>query len=314
MQFSVIVCTRNPRREYFAQMLGALQGQSFDKRQWELLIIDNASTAPVADTWDLIWHANARHIRDDRVGLTSARLRGIKESNGETLVFVDDDNVLDPDYLEQCAKIRDRMPCLGAYGAAQIEPAFDCQPRPDLVRFVPLLAVRKANADKWTNDPLNKECTPYGAGLVVRKDVAAKYAEEVSGCEIRKNLDRTGNSLMSGGDLDFSFVACEMSYGIGIFRALRLRHLIPASRLNVPYFAKLIYGHQYSRTVLIASHDLPVTIDATMRFGLLFHPAVWLFRDSAGRAILKASRGGIFAALRDLKRIGRAPRIMVQRG
>ena len=36
----------------------------------------------------------------ERLGLTPARLRGIRESRGELLVFVDDDNVLERDYLE----------------------------------------------------------------------------------------------------------------------------------------------------------------------------------------------------------------------
>jgi hypothetical protein len=206
------------------------------------------------------------------------------------------------------------MPCLGAYGAARIEPTFERQPPAKLARFVPLLAVRDAQTDRWSNDPLNRDCTPYGAGLVVRRDVAEKYVDEVSRCALRRNLDRAGNSLMSGGDLDLSFVACQMSYGIGIFKGLRLRHLLPSSRIDLSYFEKLIYGHQYSRTILIAAHGLPVTIDATFRFGFLFHPAVWLFRDAAGRAVLKASRRGVLAALRDLKEMGRIPQVIIKRG
>ena len=311
---SVIICTNNPRPAYFVQVLEALRQQSLDQQQWELVIIDNASSPPVAGNWDLSWHACARQIRDDRVGLTNARLRGISESSGEALVFVDDDNVLAPDYLEQCTKIRERMPCLGAYGAARIEPAFERQPPAKLARFVPLLAVRNSGVDRWSNDPLDSNCTPYGAGLVVKRDVAEKYLREVSRCAVRRNLDRTADSLLSGGDLDFSFVACEMSYGIGIFQVLRLTHLIPETRLTIRYLTKLMYGHQYSRTLLIASHNLPVIVDATMRYGILFYPAIWLFRDAPGRSILKASRRGIFAALRDLRRTGRSPKMIVKRG
>ena len=311
---SVIVCAHNPRRDYFEQTLRALRAQSLATGEWELLIIDSASAVPLAEAWDVGWHADARHIREERVGLTNARLRGIHESRGDILVFVDDDNVLDPGYLEQCIAILARIPCLGAFGAAQIEPVFDSPPRPELARFVRLLAVRDSRADHWSNDPLNKESTPYGAGLAVRRDVAARYARDVPKCRWRSNLDRSGDILMSGGDLDFSFVACQMSYGIGVFRELRLKHLIPSSRIDLRYFEKLMYGHQYSRTLLIAAHGLPVTIDATLRLGFLFHPAVWLFRDAAGRAILKASRRGVLAALRDLKEIGCAPDVIIKRG
>ena len=48
-----------------------------------------------------------------RFGLTYARLRGIKEASGDLLVFVDDDNVLDPDYLETVQRVAEEKPFLG---------------------------------------------------------------------------------------------------------------------------------------------------------------------------------------------------------
>src|ERR1035437_9739406 len=50
--------------------------------------------------------------------ITHARLRGIKESKGDLLVFVDDDNILAADYLEQSLKIADEFPKLGALGGS----------------------------------------------------------------------------------------------------------------------------------------------------------------------------------------------------
>src|ERR1022692_4717847 len=100
MKFSVIICTHNPRPDYLRRTLDALKAQTLPKEQWELLLIDNASKEPLADTWDLSWHPQARHIREEALGLTRARLCGISQSKGELLVFVDDDNVLSADYLE----------------------------------------------------------------------------------------------------------------------------------------------------------------------------------------------------------------------
>ena len=91
---SVIICTHNPRSDYLSRVLQALDSQSLSKESWELLLIDNASEKILSTEIDLSWHPNSRHIREEQLGLTPARLRGIKESVGEILIFVDDDNVL----------------------------------------------------------------------------------------------------------------------------------------------------------------------------------------------------------------------------
>src|SRR6266481_7107559 len=100
MRVSVIICAHNPRPDYLGRALEALKGQTLSKDQWELLLVDNASKENLAERFDLSWHPHARHIREDELGLTPARLRGITESIGKLLVFVDDDNVLSLDYLE----------------------------------------------------------------------------------------------------------------------------------------------------------------------------------------------------------------------
>src|SRR6266487_2314818 len=97
---SVIICTHNPRPDYLLRVLDALKAQTLPTEQFELLLIDNASTEPLASTWDLSWHPCSRIIRENDVGLTSARLRGIRESLASMLIFVDDDNVLAKDYLK----------------------------------------------------------------------------------------------------------------------------------------------------------------------------------------------------------------------
>lgn len=102
---SVIVCTHNPRRDYLDKVLESLKSQTLPIEQWELLLIDNASNKLCASEINLNWHPTARHIREEQLGLTHARLRGIREAKAGTLIFVDDDNVLDHKYLENTVKI-----------------------------------------------------------------------------------------------------------------------------------------------------------------------------------------------------------------
>ncbi len=84
---SAIICTHNPRRDYLKRVLNALQAQTLPKDEWELLIIDNASEQALATDWDLSWHPLPRHIREDELGLTPARLRGIAGGEGRTPCF-----------------------------------------------------------------------------------------------------------------------------------------------------------------------------------------------------------------------------------
>jgi glycosyltransferase involved in cell wall biosynthesis len=76
---------------------------------------------------DISWHSRGRYMREDELGQTAARLRGIQEASGELLVFVDD-NVLVPDYLIRAAAISARRPDLGVFGAGILEPEFEVQP------------------------------------------------------------------------------------------------------------------------------------------------------------------------------------------
>jgi glycosyltransferase involved in cell wall biosynthesis len=90
---SVIICAHNPRKEYIKRVVHALQQQSLETGSWELLLIDNASDRPLSAEIDLSWHSHARHVREEQLGLTPARLRGIKEAIAPVIVFVDDDNI-----------------------------------------------------------------------------------------------------------------------------------------------------------------------------------------------------------------------------
>ncbi len=250
---SVITCTHNPRRDYFDKVLAALNSQTLPLEQWEFLLIDNASEQLISSEIDLSWHPNARHIREEQLGLTPARLRGIKEAVAETFVFVDDDNVLDPDYLEITLKISKDFPMIGAWGG-QVIPELEEEPpewiKPDLKNYLYSLACREFERNQWSNLIHQHETTPCGAGLCVRKIVAQKYAELVHNDPRRADLDRKGQILSSCGDSDLAYTACDIGLGTGQFTSLKVTHLIPPSRLEEDYLLRLTQGLSYSGTML----------------------------------------------------------------
>ena len=246
-KISVIICTHNPRPDYLRQTLDALKDQTLPCEQWELLLVDNSSKELLSGKWDLSWHPNGRHIRENELGLTPARLRGISESQGEIFVFVDDDNVLNPNYLEKAFSIVQDKPFLGAFNGS-IKGIFEIEPPKWIQDFVGLMCVGEVKGDRWGYGPLlsARSFAPCGAGMVIRADVAKHYAESVHSSIERGRLDRTGKNFISAGDADMAMCACKLGYSVGRLEILRLDHLIPAQRLTKEYILKLVEGLAYS--------------------------------------------------------------------
>src|SRR5262249_38132327 len=120
LELSVIICAHNPRPPYLRRVLEALRCRTLPKSEWELLLIDNSSSMPLRAHWDISWHPNGRHCLEGELGLSPARQRGIRESSGTVLVFVDDDNLLDVNYLSTALSIGKEWPRLGTWGSGAI--------------------------------------------------------------------------------------------------------------------------------------------------------------------------------------------------
>jgi glycosyltransferase involved in cell wall biosynthesis len=249
LRISVIVCSHNPRRAYLQRTLGSLQCQTFRRTDWELLLVDNNSDTKLSELTDLSWHPNGRHVREEELGLTPARLRGIAESDGRLLIFVDDDNVLAADYLERAALLADSRPEVGVFGSGSLEPEFETAPQPQLESLLPMLALRCVPSPQYANKRTETQCIPWGAGLCVRREVARAYACLVKQLNMSA-LDRSGERLFSGGDDVFSLLAGKTGFYFGIVPELRITHLISARRLTEDYFIRLVRDHAYSHTVL----------------------------------------------------------------
>ena len=248
MILSVIICTHNPRSDYLNRVLNALKGQTLQHNQWELLLIDNASGEALVDHWDLSWHPNGRIIREDQLGLTPARLRGIREAAAEVLVFSDDDTEFDPDYLSEALRIADEWPMLGAWGG-QPTPEFESLPPAWADPYLPMLGLCRTERDCWSNH-YDTQSFPIGAGLCILKSVAIQYSTVLESSAQRSGLDRTGTALLSGGDTDITLTACDMGMGTGRFMVLKFVHLIPKPRLTLAYLLALREGMVFSHVIL----------------------------------------------------------------
>lgn len=254
---SVIICTHNPREDYLRRVLEGLRAQILPVARWELLLVDNASGKHLSEQLDLSWHPNALHIREEELGLTPARLRGIHESKGDILVFVDDDNVLSGNYLEQALAIAKEYPFVGAWGGG-IAPEFAVEP-PDWCLDQPWrLAILEVKADIWSNLREGFATFPAGAGICIRRQVGLCFVEWCQRNQNSKSLGRKGTSLSGYEDMDLAHCALDLGLGTGRFTRLQLTHLIPASRLTLDYFVRHAEGDAASYMMFRAIRGLPV--------------------------------------------------------
>jgi glycosyltransferase involved in cell wall biosynthesis len=247
---SIIICAHNPRPNYLQRVLSALRNQTLSTAHWELLLVDNASEVPLAPQWDLSWHPNARHIVENELGVAITRRRGMMEASTDLLIFVDDDNVLDNNYLLEAVRIKHEWPQLGVWGSGAIVPEFEVAPQPYVAKLLSYLALREMTKPQWSNVFPCIQATPWGAGMCLRSHVAAAYRQWCEKSVIHIASRRGKKVLLSGEDIEMCYVACEYGNGMGTFPQLRLTHLIPKERVTVKYLLKVFEGTAISNLLL----------------------------------------------------------------
>lgn len=297
---SVILCTHNARPDFLSRTLAALRNQTLARSAWELILVDNASTPPVGASTNLDWHPAGQIILEPALGLTKARLCGIARSSGALLIFVDDDNVLAPDYLEQAAILAKCHPHLGAWSGNSL-PEYEKEPEQDLAPLLARLALRRVEKPVWSN--FSFDTMPFGAGLCILRTVAETYVREIGSHPYRRRLDRTGKSLSSCGDTDLAMTAWDMGLSTGVFPELTLTHLMPAGRVCPDYLRKINEGAHYSHRMLLYFRTGIVPPSLFYRgFSRLIQWMAWRLVRPRGRRIeLLAIESAFLAADRDIK-------------
>jgi hypothetical protein len=209
------------------------------------------------ERFTLSWHPCGRHLSEPKLGKLNAWHLAIREAQGDILVFVDDDNVLATDFLEQALIISQNRPFIGAW-TGSVVPEFE-KPLPAWVGGqVWRLSLVEVKEDIWSNLRSDFTTMPYGAGMCIRKPVGERYLEWCHTNQHSMTLDRCGKGLGGYGDVDLGFCALDMGLGTGRFTSLRLTHLIPESRLTLDYFVRHAEGDATSLMLFRAIRGLPM--------------------------------------------------------
>lgn len=116
MRFSVIIPLYN-KAPYIEKALRSVLAQTFT--DYELVVVDDGSQDDSANVAEKVLEEfSIRHklIRQDNAGVSSARNRGVADSQGEYLCFLDADDWWAPTFLAEISTLIDEYPEAGIYG------------------------------------------------------------------------------------------------------------------------------------------------------------------------------------------------------
>ncbi|MCC7486324.1 MAG: glycosyltransferase family 2 protein [Burkholderiales bacterium] len=241
---SVAICTHN-RARYLELALASLVAQNPGAGEFEIVVIDNASTdrtREVAESF-LPRLARLRYVHEPRLGLSHARNRALAEVRGRYIAYLDDDAVADPGWVEGIARVFAQIaPEPGCVGGA-IEPIWE-RPRPD---WLPDELVPYFTVTLWPGRPRffngNTEFV-WGANMAF----PVALLKEAGGFDAR--LGRIGDSLLSGEELLLQRQLVLRGHRLYYDPAIKVRHHVIADRVSPAWLYKRAYAQGLSEAVI----------------------------------------------------------------
>ncbi|MES2107459.1 MAG: glycosyltransferase [Bacteroidota bacterium] len=259
ISLTVLIPSFNPVLPLINAVIDSLKSQTLQVERWELIVIDNNSSNSTIGQIDLSWHPNHRVLKEQRQGLTFARLCGFQHARGDIIVMVDDDNVLVPGYLEYVVNYFQINPLAGTIGG-KIFGRFDgFEPPQWTIQFWNMLAIRD-----FGDETLLSACgmnngypsfAPVGAGMAIRKRLLDPYILQLASGK-PGTTDRVGDSLSSGGDNEINIHILRQGYCVAYVPDLKIQHIIPEQRITRAYLSRLNYESSRSWAELLLRYDL----------------------------------------------------------
>lgn len=281
----VCLCTHNPRPALFKKVLASIQNQTVGGDAFRFLIVDNASSPAIDESLLAPFKTQgivARIVREPIPGIARARLRAILETDGEWLLFVDDDNELMPDYLAEGIRLASKYNDVGCFGG-KLLLAPDIRPTEWVKPFLPYLAIKDigqeliiGKSDSWG------PWEPPSAGAFIKRSVLALYRQRAISDEDIFKLGRTGKNNLSSCE---DSLIMRSAFSIGLANAYNpkmvLYHHLDPKRFNFKYLIRLMYAYGVSHVVLESLLKGPQPI-----------PDYYLSRKQFLRLLFGAAKGG----------------------
>jgi glycosyltransferase involved in cell wall biosynthesis len=249
---SVIVATRN-RAALLAETLDAVVAQRWPRDGFEIVVADNGSVDATRATVEAVANRGdapaVRYLHVTAPGKSAAINHAITEARGELLAFTDDDVVPEPLWLERLAAAFEQT--RADFVAGRILPNWETEPPRWLSpALYGVLAVPDNGTERQHIRPgMSQGVMPIGANMAVRAAVVAR----IGGW--RTDLGKLDGTLRTGEDHEF-FLRLLAAGCTGAYEpTARVRHFVPAERLERSYFRRWMY--QNGRDVARVEADYP---------------------------------------------------------
>ena len=256
--FSVIVPTYN-REKILDRCLNSLSNQDFDKKHYEIIVVNNNSPDGTEEVIRKYMNAyeNIRGIREVKQGASNSRNRGAEEAYGEYLIFIDDDVVAPSEYLTNVVKVlsEDQPDIMGG----PMYPYYtDTRP----AWFRDEYEIRKYEEKSG----FSRRCRVTGANFVIKKGVFKKvgmFPPELGPCGGKMNFADDAQVLDTYRDItplgeQKVYYALECS----------VMHHVPAERMRFNYLMRRSFHLARSAVYANALRGKSVGVLLTVSRGL----------------------------------------------
>lgn len=225
MLLSLVICTYN-RDKILDPCLKALISQSQGKSNIEILVIDNNSsdeTERVVQNYQKAY-PELRYFLEEKQGISNARNRGMEEAKGEWIGYIDDDAIVDENFVnESLLTINQRE--FDAFGGKITSYFKYGQPR-----------WLKDNFESNVTADTSKGSIPpdqiYGAALFIKKKILKEYNGFNSGIGMK------GKKIAYGEEPYLMEKIHSAGYRLGINPAIVICHLVPKKKLKMWWHIK----------------------------------------------------------------------------
>lgn len=224
-EISVIVCTYN-RADIIGHCLESLCTQTLDEGRFDVLVVDNNSTDNTAEMVKPFLHRpNFRYCNEETQGLSAARNRGLADSKGNFVAYLDDDAVANPNYLETVCKLLKTMELIPFCMGGPILP-FYTTPKPAWFKD-------KYETRRLWNEPryLTEGEHFSGSNMVWQRHLL----EELGGFVVGYGM--SGSQLALGEDTEVFRRVWELYEQPRFYYSpeLIIRHWVPSHKMRISY-------------------------------------------------------------------------------
>ncbi len=245
---SIAICTHNrvEQLEDLLVSLLALRSSDFE----EILVIANCCTDETHEkVSDFQSQLPIRLILEDKLGLSNARNRALKEFSGTSIWFLDDDTLVDQKALSAYSLALNNYQQYTYFGGPISVDWRDKKPNWLRSDDVSLLRGLFGVFDLGETDVrFRKEMLgPYGANFLLRRELIDALGD------FDVNLGVRGNIAGRGEESDYFSRAMDQGFDGMYLAEARIRHCFQSERINLGYLWR--YGVQKGRAEVNLRND-----------------------------------------------------------